>query len=78
MATITAVYEKGVFRPTEPIELPEGSHVQVDLGPANGAIPPAKRTPEQEAHMDRVYEILSHRYDGGASDVAARHDEHQP
>jgi predicted DNA-binding antitoxin AbrB/MazE fold protein len=78
MATISAVCEKGVFRPTEPIDLPEGSHVQIDIGPANVSLATGKRKAEQEAHLDRVYQILSRRYDGGASDVAARHDEHQP
>ncbi len=29
--TIDAVYEKGVFRPVEPVTLPEGKHVQVTL-----------------------------------------------
>ena len=29
--TIKAVYEKGVFRPLEPVMLPEGEHVQVSL-----------------------------------------------
>ncbi len=27
--TIDAIYEKGVFRPLEPVMLPEGEHVQV-------------------------------------------------
>jgi predicted DNA-binding antitoxin AbrB/MazE fold protein len=27
--TIEAVYENGVFRPLEPVSLPEGEHVQV-------------------------------------------------
>ena len=29
--TIEAVYENGVFRPLEPVMLPEGEHVQVSL-----------------------------------------------
>ena len=29
--TIEAIYEKGVFRPLEPITLPEGEHVQVSV-----------------------------------------------
>ena len=29
--TIEAVYEKGVFRPLEPVTLPEGEHVRVTV-----------------------------------------------
>lgn len=29
--TIKAVYENGVFRPLEPVKLPEGEHVQVTV-----------------------------------------------
>jgi predicted DNA-binding antitoxin AbrB/MazE fold protein len=29
--TIEAVYEKGIFRPLEPVTLPEGEHVQVSV-----------------------------------------------
>lgn len=29
--TIEAVYENGVFRPLEPVTLPEGEHVQVTV-----------------------------------------------
>lgn len=70
MKTIHAIYEKGVFRPTEPVDLPEGSPVQI--------VPESRSASEEEAHLDRVYEILSHRYDGGEPDIAARHNEHQP
>lgn len=31
MKTIPAVYENGIFRPQEPVELPAGAHVQVML-----------------------------------------------
>lgn len=31
MRTITAVYENGLFRPTEKIELPEGTTVRLEL-----------------------------------------------
>jgi predicted DNA-binding antitoxin AbrB/MazE fold protein len=70
MATITAIYENGVFRPTEPVDLPEGTPVEVVL-----ELP---RTPEEEAHLDRVYEIMSRRYKSGHHDTAERHNEHQP
>lgn len=78
MPIVTAIFEKGIFRPLGPVQLPEGSHVHVEIpAPTTGALTPV-RTPEEEAHIDRVYEILSQRFDGGEKDVAARHDEHQP
>jgi predicted DNA-binding antitoxin AbrB/MazE fold protein len=30
MKAIRAVYENGVFRPTEPVDLPEGSEVRIE------------------------------------------------
>jgi predicted DNA-binding antitoxin AbrB/MazE fold protein len=78
MPIITAIFEKGIFRPLGPVVLPEGSQVHVEIpAPQNEATPP-ERSPEEEAHIDRVYELLSRRFDGGESDIAARHDEHQP
>ena len=77
MPVINAIFEKGVFRPLGNVELAEGSQVQVEIPASKNAVPP-ERTPDEEAHIDRVYEILSQRYDGGEKDPAARHDEHQP
>lgn len=81
MKTIHAIYENGVFRPTEPVDLPEGSTVQfVPLlaegveTPTDDAEPP---THVMEARQ-RVYEILSRRYNSGHHDTAERHNEHQP
>jgi predicted DNA-binding antitoxin AbrB/MazE fold protein len=71
MPIITAVYENGVFRPTTPVNLPEGSTVRVE------PVKPA-RTPEYEAHLDRVYDILGRSYETGDPEAAARHNEHQP
>lgn len=75
MATITAIYENGVFRPLGPVELPEGSTVRIE---PLAAPPSATRTPEEEAHLDRIYEILSRRHSGGDPQAAERHNEHQP
>ena len=48
MATIEAVFEGGVFRPTEPVSLPEGSRVTVvvvDRPAPTGDAPPADSAP---------------------------------
>ena len=67
---IHAIYEGGVFRPTQPVDLPERCEVEVEI-----------RSVKVEQHppsLDDVYAILSERFDSGEQDVAARHDEHQP
>ncbi|GMU24871.1 MAG: hypothetical protein AMXMBFR13_49420 [Phycisphaerae bacterium] len=71
MSTIRAVYEQGVFRPRDPVDLPERAEVEFEPR----LVDP---TGDQLAAMKRVYEVLSHRYDSGETDVAARHNEHQP
>jgi predicted DNA-binding antitoxin AbrB/MazE fold protein len=80
MKTIHAVFENGVFRPTEPVDLPEGSEVTVELC-AKAERQPQSTDPEfahLEAGLRRIYALLSHSYDGGSPDAAARHNEHQP
>ena len=67
MTQIDAVFERGVFRPIEPIDLPERTRVTV-------AVPDSlatDRSPE-------VREILARRHSSGIEDTAARHNEHQP
>jgi predicted DNA-binding antitoxin AbrB/MazE fold protein len=70
MKTVRAIYEDGVFRPTEPLELPEHSLVEFEPRPLEAS--------EPDPNLDAIYEILSRRYNSGRSDLAARHDEHQP
>ena len=71
MSTIHAIFEDGVFRPQDPVELPEGSQVEFEpriVGGADG----------NGNALSNVYDILSRRFDSGESDVAVRHNEHQP
>jgi len=71
MKTVHAVFEKSMFRPLEAVELPERCEVEFEprpvSAPANG-----------DESLSSVYSILSERYESGESDVAARHNEHQP
>lgn len=39
MKSITAVYEKGVFRPLSPVDLPEGAQVEVNVVQQNDTRP---------------------------------------
>jgi predicted DNA-binding antitoxin AbrB/MazE fold protein len=71
MGMVHAVFEDGVFRPTEPVDLPE--RCQVIFEPKVVGEP----EPIREG-LDRVYEILSRRYSSGHTDTAERHNEHQP
>jgi predicted DNA-binding antitoxin AbrB/MazE fold protein len=71
MRTVHAIFENGVFRPCEPVELPEGSEVEFDpriirAGSGDGDA------------LSRVYDILGQRFESGEHDVSARHNEHQP
>jgi predicted DNA-binding antitoxin AbrB/MazE fold protein len=69
MEMIEAIYEHGVFRPLGPVALPENSRVRVI---------PAEVQGELKQDLDKIYEIMSKRYDTGIPDLAARHNEHQP
>ena len=69
---IHAAFENGVLRPTEPVEIPEASLVEVEV---RQVTPPID---DQEIDMSEVYEILSRRYDTGETDIAARHNELEP
>ena len=74
MTVIHAIFENGVFRPTEPVNLPENSLAEVHV--------PDAQTPEARARQAQaqkgILEILSRSYPTGQTDTAARHDEHQP
>jgi predicted DNA-binding antitoxin AbrB/MazE fold protein len=67
--TVRAIYENGIFRPTEPVDLPEKSEVQVVI--------PAPLT-DEGVKLDATYEVLGERYRTGQRNLAERHNEHQP
>ncbi|HSI32394.1 MAG: antitoxin family protein [Phycisphaerae bacterium] len=67
--TIRAIYENGVFRPIEPVTLPERTEVSVS---------PLQAPADDGPSLKRIYQILSEEYDSGRPDLAERHNEHQP
>jgi predicted DNA-binding antitoxin AbrB/MazE fold protein len=69
--TVHAIYENGVFKPTEKVNLPEKAQVVFEP-----RVVPTEAAPSKA--MAKIYEILSRRYDTDTADLAARHDEHQP
>lgn len=74
--TIRAVYENGVFRPTEKVEFPDPCEVEIDVRQVK-AEQPTPQAPMSEG-LAKVYEILGRRHSSGYSDTAERHNEHQP
>jgi len=73
MSTIHAIFENGVFRPLEPVHLQEACEVEFE--PRLVAQNPHEL---QTAPLKGVYAVLSQRFASGETDVAERHDEHQP
>ncbi len=67
---VRAIYEDNVFRPpVEPVDLPERCQVEFE---------PRVVGDERMPSLDDVYAVLNERFESGESDVAARHNEHQP
>ena len=79
--SIHAIYENGVFRPTDQVHLPERSRVilNAELIP-NGTNNIDRSVPAEidDEGLQEIHEVLSRRFRSGESDVAARHNEHQP
>ena len=67
---IHAIYKNGVFHPTEPVELPEDTHVEFE--------PRVVDNGRSKPTLDDVYTVLGKRFESGEQDVAQRHNEHQP
>jgi len=68
--TFQAVYENGVFRPTEKLNLPDHCQVAVEIHQI--------QLGSEKPDLNDIYDLLSARFNSGESDVAARHNEHQP
>jgi predicted DNA-binding antitoxin AbrB/MazE fold protein len=66
--TVRAIYENGVFRPTEPVSLPERTEVEVSVVTAE----------EHRSNQEEIFALLRQSFASGETDVAERHNEHQP
>ena len=71
MKTIHAIYEQGVFRPHESVELPERTEVEFEPKVVGEKKP-------KPGDMRGIIEVMSRSYHTGERDIAARHNEHQP
>jgi len=71
--TIHAVFEHGVFRPTEKVDLPEGQEVEVQVKLVE---PPKASQASVSTGLAEIYAILGERFHSGHTDTAERHIEH--
>lgn len=76
MATVDAIFEGGVFRPTSPVRLPEGTRVQLQTVVPMTLGPEAAQQHDPDGLLDEIYAVLSKVRPSGRTDTAARHDEH--
>jgi predicted DNA-binding antitoxin AbrB/MazE fold protein len=74
--TVHAIFQNGVFRPVEPVNLPDNTPVEFELRVLTEA--PQTPPPPMSEGLAKIYEILGRRYRSGHTDTAARHNEHQP
>jgi predicted DNA-binding antitoxin AbrB/MazE fold protein len=72
MTVIDAIYRNGTFQPIGRVELPEESRVRLRIEPAEPA------TPEQAQAVQEIYRLMGLRFNSGHTDMAARHNGHQP
>ena len=77
MKVIHAVFENGVFRPQDPVDLPEGCKVIVELQPVPST-PESRDQAQDPGHLERIYALLGRRIETGETDMAERHDEPLP
>ncbi len=67
--TVRAIYKNGSFQPMEPVNLPEDTPVDFDYREIKAEL----RSGQQE-----ILSLLKTSFESGESDVAERHNEHQP
>jgi predicted DNA-binding antitoxin AbrB/MazE fold protein len=67
---IHAIYENGVFRPLGQVDLPDQTEVEFTPRPVSES--------PNGADLDKTYEILSESFDTDITDLAEKHNEHQP
>jgi len=51
--TVTAIFEKGAFRPESPVELPEGTRVVLSIKNASNVAPPEVKSVEERRRIRR-------------------------
>ena len=72
MRVIQAIYEQGVFRPLEKINLPEHTSVELQF---QDRVP---ATALEDEPQSALWTLLKQRFEGDDPRVSERHNEHQP
>ncbi len=75
-STVHAIYENGVFRPVEPVDLPNNTPVEFEPRVLTEA--PETSQPSMSEGLAKIYEVLGRRYSSGYTETTARHNEHRP
>ncbi|HEY8747943.1 MAG TPA: antitoxin family protein [Tepidisphaeraceae bacterium] len=71
MSVVHAIFENGVFKPTDPVDLPERTKVEFE--------PKVVISEEEDrANQEAIYALLKQSFASGETNVAERHNEHQP
>jgi len=70
MKNVHAIYENGVFRPLGRVDLPECTEVEFVPRPVGDSA--------SAEDLEKTYAILSESFETDASDLAEKHNEHQP
>jgi len=71
MKMIHAIFEQGIFRPLEAVELAERTEVEFEPKVVGLKAP-------KPGSMRGIIEVMSRRHPTGDPEIAARHNEHQP
>jgi predicted DNA-binding antitoxin AbrB/MazE fold protein len=71
MTTIDAIFRNGSFQPLGVVDLPENSHVRLQ-------VEAVEMTKEQQDATQEIYRLMGLRFRSGHHDTAERHNEHQP
>ncbi len=67
--TVKAIYQDGVFMPTEPVHIADRTPVEVIVPESD---------PQERKNQEEIFALLRRSYPSGQTDTAERHNEHQP
>jgi predicted DNA-binding antitoxin AbrB/MazE fold protein len=79
MKTIHAIFQMGVFRPTETVDLPENAQVEFEPRVVEPTVAEMiEKVAQTDPGLAAIYEVMARQHSSGHTDTAARHNEHQP
>ena len=80
MAAIKAIYENGVIRPLQPLNLAEGARVEVSIIVSSGPDPGYVQVSEEEytaflGELDKIASLPYSPHPDGRTDISTNHDD---